>query len=261
MPTILVTGASSGIGKATVELFAKKDWTVIATMRDPNAAKSFGWTPNIMVVPLDVTNQKTIETARRSVEKQFDSLDVLLNNAGYGLMGSIESCTEKQMMDQFDTNVFGLVRVTKEFLPLLKKSKQASIINISSIVGKMTMPYMGYYAASKHAVVALSEGLWYDLYHTNVRVKVIEPGATNTKFVERKTIGETHNSEDIRKKISWKGSPPTTIAKVIWKAANDRSHRLRYHAGQFSTSSLAARAILPDRLFMEMMRQVYKIEK
>ncbi|MBS3158856.1 SDR family oxidoreductase [Candidatus Woesearchaeota archaeon] len=267
MKTILITGASSGIGKSTVELFAKKAWNVVATMRDPSKAKEFNWPENVLVLKLDVTNKKEILNARKKAEEKFGNIDVLVNNAGYALIGAIETCSEKQIRDQFETNFFGAVNVIKEFLPRMRERNSGTLINISSIAGKAVFPHYGYYCATKCSIEAVSEALWYNLIHTSVRVKIIEPGTIQTQFYAKgMEIGEIKipfyekTADKQLTGIKTEGrTDPKVIAELIYKAATDNSRKLRYHAGQFSTSLLLLRKILPDSAFMWLVRKKFNI--
>ena len=142
--TIFITGASSGIGRAAVELFAKKGWQVAATMRSPEKESSLQKLENVRLFRLDVTQPKTIAEALKGALQAFGDIDVLVNNAGYGAVGIFEKAEAAQIQKQFDTNVFGLMNVTRAFLPHFRKRKSGRIINISSVGGRVTFPvYMG----------------------------------------------------------------------------------------------------------------------
>jgi len=261
MKTVLITGSSSGIGKATVELFSSKGWNVVATMRHPENVKNFHWPKNVKILELDVTKPKTIHQARISAEKLFGGVDVLINNAGYGLFGALETCSEKQILDQFDTNVFGVVAVLKEFLPSMRKRNEGTIVNVTSIVGKVTLPYMGYYCATKYALESLSEALWHEISSTNIRVKIVEPGTTETNFVKGKIVGDVPLSfyekemKEIRNETSWKGSSQESIAQIIYQASTDTSKKLRYPAGKFVGSFLLLKKILPEFLYLKLIKR------
>ncbi len=265
--TVLITGASSGIGKATAELFAKRGWNVVATMRDTSKAKEFNWPPNIFVAKIDVTNKKEISAARKKTVEKFGSVDVLVNNAGYALIGAIETCSDKQIREQFETNFFGAVNVIKEFLPGMRERNSGVIINLSSIAGKAVFPHYGYYCATKYAIEAVSEALWYNLIHTKIKVKIIEPGTIQTQFYGKgMVIGELkmpsydNNADQPLNSIKTEGrTDPNVIAELIYKAATDNSRKLRYHAGQFSTSLLLLRKLLPDAIFMWLVKRRFKI--
>ncbi len=256
MKTILITGSSSGIGKTTVEFFSKKGWNVVATMRDPKNAKTFNWEKNVLVLSLDVTQPKTIHQARLSAEKLFGQIDVIVNNAGYGLFGPLETASEEEIQKQFDTNFFGIVNIIKEFLPRMRERNSGVIINISSILGKFSTLDIGYYSASKHALEALSESLSYQLRKTNIFVKIIEPSATQSNFLKNKIIPQSRDQfyakalKEVRELTQWKGSSTETVAKKIYEAATDKNKKLRYPAGRYSSTILFFRKILPDKIFL-----------
>ncbi|MFA4887915.1 MAG: SDR family oxidoreductase [Candidatus Nanoarchaeia archaeon] len=263
MKTILITGSSSGIGKVSVDYFSKRNWNVVATMRDPKKASKFNWPSNVFVLALDVTNLKSIQKAIKGAEKKFGNIDVLINNAGYGLFSPIECASEKQIKDQFETNVFGLVNVIKEVLPSMRERNKGVIINVSSILGRITVPGTGYYAGTKYALEAISEGLWYDLAKTRVKVKLIEPGAIKTQFASTKVIGEIPLEfykkmlEEMKNEKDFGGSTALDVAKVIYKAVTDKNKKLRYPAGKRSTTFLLLRKFLPDQVALYFIKRAY----
>ncbi len=179
---IFITGASSGIGRATALYFAAKGWNVAATMRDPLKADPALKHPQISLFALDVTNEDSIAQALTDSLTRYKKIDVLLNNAGYALFGPIEAVDGRQLQQQFATNVFGLVSVTQHILPVMRKGGEGLIINVSSIVGRMALPYAASYIATKFAVEGLSESMRYELEPFHIRVKLIEPGSVNTEF-------------------------------------------------------------------------------
>ena len=180
--TILITGASSGIGRATARLFLTKGWNVIATMRDPGDGEEFETDENALVAALDVTKPDTVTSAAAQGIEKFGQIDVLLNNAGYGAYGPLEAFSMVQVERQFDTNVIGLLSVTKEILPHFRSRKSGTIVNISSIGGQMTFPLGTLYHGTKFAVEGLSEALHFELEPFGVKVKIVEPGMINTDF-------------------------------------------------------------------------------
>ena len=263
MKTILITGTSSGIGKVSVDYFSKRNWNVVATMRDPKRADKFNWPKNVLVLPLDVTNLKSIKKAVKEAEKKFGMIDVLVNNAGYGLFSPIECASEKQIKTQFETNVFGLVNVIKEVLPGMRERNKGVIVNVSSILGKVTVPGTGYYAGTKYALEAISEGLWYDLAKTRIKVKLVEPGPIKTQFASTKIIGEVSIEfykkmlEEMKNEKDFGGSTALDVAKVIYQAATDRNKKLRYPAGKMSTTFLLLRKFLPDQMAVYFIKKFY----
>ena len=170
--TILITGASSGIGRATALYFAAKGWNVAATMRDPLKADSVLKHPQISLFALDVTNADSIAQAITDTLNRYKKIDVLLNNAGYGLFGPIEAIDSQQIQQQFATNLFGLIGVTQQILPVMRGAGEGLIINVSSIIGRMALPYASSYIATKFAVEGLSESMRYELEPFHIRVKI-----------------------------------------------------------------------------------------
>ena len=262
--TVLITGTSSGIGKAAVMAFHRHDWQVVATMRNPSRAADFGWPADILVERLDLNDPESIEAARAAAESRFGHVDALINNAGYGLTGAIETCTLEQVRDSFETNLFGTLAAIRAFLPGMRERNRGVIVNVTSIGGRMTFPFYGYYSAAKYALEATSEGLWHDLYPSAVRVKVVEPGFTQTAFAETGlkmgTIDLPFYRERIQRlterlKQGNTGTPPDVIAECIVRAAEDPSRRLRYHAGLYAGPLLALQRLLPGTWFMTLLRR------
>ena len=267
--TILITGASSGIGKATARYFAKKGWNVAATMRNPDGHDDLKDTPGINLYRLDVLDQETIDQTVDLVEQHFSQIDVLLNNAGYGTKGPFEFASEEQIQKQFDVNVLGLMRVTKAVLAHMRKANAGTIINISSIGGLVTFPLYSLYNSTKWAVEGFSESLQYELEGFNIRLKIIEPGVIKTDFADRSLV--QLRSDDIRdyddfvdnfnqKSVAFaKDSPgPGIVAETIYKAATDRSHRLRYLVGKDARQIAFGRRWFGYRYFMKEVRRFLK---
>ena len=183
--TILITGSSSGIGRATAIKFQQEGWNVIATMRSPEKESELNNLENVFVTRLDVQNIDSIESALKAGIEKFGKIDVVLNNAGYGLMGTFESASRESIRRQFDVNVFGLFDVTRAILPHFRSNKSGVIINISSIGGRMTFPMMPLYHSTKFAVEGFSESLHYELEPLGIQVKVVQPGGVATEFAGR----------------------------------------------------------------------------
>jgi NAD(P)-dependent dehydrogenase (short-subunit alcohol dehydrogenase family) len=257
--TILITGASSGIGRATALHFAGKGWNVAATMRDPLKADSVLQHPQISLFALDVTNADSIARALAGTLNRYQKIDVLLNNAGYGLFGPMEAIETQQLQQQFATNLFGLVGITQQVLPIMRGAGQGLIINVSSIIGRMALPYASSYIATKFAVEGLSESMRYELEPFHIRVKLIEPGSISTEFGKgsmQMAVSDPYRASmtkflGIFKKSNAAGAKPEEVAKVIYGAANDPSHRLRYLAkpGPFFWMN----RILPDALWRRLL--------
>jgi NADP-dependent 3-hydroxy acid dehydrogenase YdfG len=259
--TILITGASSGIGKATATLFQSKGWNVIATMRKPEADTDLKALPNLLLTQLDVLDLDSIHTAVAAGIQKFGKIDAVLNNAGYGAFGTIESFTREKIVRQFDTNVIGLLDVTKALLPHFRQNKGGVIINISSIGGKMTFPLGALYHGTKFAVEGISEALSYEVEEFGGKVKIIEPGAIATDFSSRSLDFSHDETQTEYQRIVGNvltgmpaffanASPASVVAEVIYEAATDNSSTLRYTAGEDAKAIIAGRQQADDESFI-----------
>ena len=266
--TIVITGASSGIGKATARLFVEKGWNVVATMRDPAKEKDLVASAKLKLVPLDVQDDASIRAAVAAAIQAFGRIDVWLNNAGYGAFGPVEAGTRAQVQRQFDVNLFGLIECVKATTPHFRANKAGVLINVSSIGGLMTVPGYGVYNSSKFAVEGLSEGLWYELGTFGIKVKLIEPGAIKTDFGGRSMDAwDISNLPDYasfmekvkatRARFTKDSSAPELVAGVIFEAANDRSDRLRYLVGPDAKRIWPLRRWLGRSVQMKIMRRVF----
>ena len=264
--TILITGASSGIGRATAEYFQEREWNVVATMRSPEKETTLTQLDNVVVTRLDVQDPDSIRTAVAEAIEKFGTIDVLLNNAGYGAYGILEATPMEKVRRQFDVNVIGLLETTKAALPHFRAQGAGTIINISSIGGKMTFPLGTLYHGSKFAVEGLSEALHFEMSTIGVKVKIVEPGMIRTDFGGRSldmTNDEsmTEYQELVGKlfasfsDVGENASEPIVVAEVIHRAATDGTDRLRYTAGEDAAQLMAARKAQSDEEFIGGLRQ------
>lgn len=270
--TILITGSSSGIGKATVKYFQAEGWNVIATMRRPEEDTELRALDNVLVTRLDVQDDNTIQTAITEGIAQFGTIDVLLNNAGYGLMGTFESIDRASIQRQFDVNVFGLFDVTRAILPHFRAQNKGVIINISSVGGRMAFPLISPYHATKFAVEGFSESLRYELEPLGIQVKIVEPGAIATDFGGR-SLDFQHNQEltDYNDYVGrFMGSfeamtdpkmmsTPSLVAEVIFEAATDSKKTVRYVAGADAKQWLATKQEMEDADFADMITTQFNL--
>ena len=268
--TVLITGSSSGIGKETAKYFSDKGWNVVATMRKPEKKKKPLFTEDtIDTVHLDVLDRKSITAAITHTIKKYGSIDVLINNAGYATFGPFEASRPETIQRQFDTNVLGLMDITREVIPLMRKQKQGVIINITSVAGRMTFPLYSLYNSTKWAVEGFSEALQFELKPFNIKIKIIEPGIIKTDFYDRskdvvkkkgltayKLITDTMVRYEETNMKKGNASHPNVVAKTIYKAATDNSWKLRYHTGKFSGTILCLRRLLPERWFLRLLRRI-----
>lgn len=245
MPTIFITGASSGIGKATAKLFHQKGWKVAATMRAPEREADLIPDARLKLYRLDVVDKDSIDSAISAALSDFGAIDVFLNNAGYGAFGPMEAGTDAQIRRQYDVNFFGVIDCIKAILPHFKAQKSGVLINITSIGGLMTLPLFGVYNSTKFALEGLSEGLWYDLAPFGIKVKVVEPGGIDTDFAHRSLdqfdLTNFPEYQEVNDEITKRFrdpayaknfSSPELVADVIYQAATDQSDTLRYLAGK-----------------------------
>lgn len=268
--SILITGASSGIGKATAQFFQSKGWNVIATMRQPERETELAKLENVLVTRLDVQEPASIKSAFDAATARFGRIDVLLNNAGYGAYGPLEATSMEAIHRQFQVNVIGMLETIKTILPHFRMHRSGTIINISSIGGKMTFPLGTLYHGSKFAVEGLSEALHFELLALGIHVRLIEPGAIKTDFAGRSfDFSNDPALEDYQPLVqsffsalgpmAEAGQAPQIVAEAIFEAATDKSERLRYEVGPDAVQLLSARRSLDDAAFLGMIRQQFGI--
>jgi NAD(P)-dependent dehydrogenase (short-subunit alcohol dehydrogenase family) len=268
--TILITGTSSGIGKSTVIEFAKNGWNVIATQRNPEKETDFKTYNNVNLYPLDVTNLDSITQVFKKVKEEFGTIDVVVNNAGYGVDGAFEAMSDEVIEKQFNTNVFGLMRVTREAIKAMRPSGGGTIIQISSMGGKITFPLYSIYHSTKFAVEGFTESLHYELAQFNIKLKLIEPGPIVTDFYgrSRKFIKPDYTDEydvfiskfnDAAEKVMKDAEGPEVVAKTIFIAATDNSNNMRYAIGKPGPMLLKLRKLLSDKLYFLLVRKSYNI--
>ncbi|MEZ4829830.1 MAG: SDR family oxidoreductase [Bacteroidia bacterium] len=261
--TILITGASSGIGKATAIHFQQQGWNVIATMRRPEKETELRGMENVQLEKLDVLDLASIHQAIENGISKFGKIDALVNNAGYGAYGPLESFPGENIVRQFNTNVIGLIDVTKAIIPHFRANKNGVIVNISSIGGQMTFALGSLYHGTKFAVEGISESLHYEMKEIGVKVKIVEPGFIKTDFGGRSFDFQTGEIEEYKPIIralikQWQDpnntvSPPGLVAEVIYEAVTDETNQLRYRAGDDAHYLLDSRKKMTDSEFFEMM--------
>ena len=268
--TVLITGTSSGIGKSTVIEFAKNGWNVIATQRNPENEIDFNSYSNVKLYALDVTNLESIKQAFEKAKNKFGKIDVVINNAGYGVDGAFEAMSDEVIEKQFNTNVFGLMRVTREAIKAMRPSGGGRIIQISSMGGKITFPLYSIYHATKFAVEGFTESLHYELAQFKIKLKLIEPGPIVTDFYgrSRQFIKPDYTNEydtfiakfnDAAAKVIKDAEGPEVVAKMIYKSATDNSNQMRYAVGKPGPMLLVLRKWLSDKLYFLMVRKSYNL--
>lgn len=268
--TVLITGTSSGIGLKTALHFSQRGWNVVATLRKPEQAPEALKAPGILITRLDVLDEASIQSAIKEGITHFGKIDVLVNNAGFGVMGAFEPTPVANIKRQFDTNVFGLMSVVKGILPHFRENKSGVIINISSVGGRTTFPLFSLYHSTKFAVEGFTESLQYELENMGIRVKLVEPGAVLTDFggrsLDRVDLkdGDSYAeyTQTLTKKIekaAENGQTPEEVAAVIFQAATDGSKRMRYVSGGQAKVLIFLKRVLPERAFRSFMKMNLRV--
>jgi NAD(P)-dependent dehydrogenase (short-subunit alcohol dehydrogenase family) len=266
--TVLITGTSTGLGRAAVRHFARQGWNVIATMRRPEVDTELSGLGDVFVTRLDVQDRASIAAAIEAGISRFGRIDALVNNAGFGLFGVLESTPREKIQEQFEVNVFGVMDVIRGLLPHFRERKSGLILNVSSGAGVFTLPMLSLYCASKFALEGFSEALSYELSSQNIVVKIIEPGGVvSTNFGKRSAeeASQTRSLPDYSvftaqtEKIfaGLRGERLATeedVAKVIYEAATDGTNRLRYVATKDIEPLVKARRETSELDYIALMR-------
>ncbi|EHQ26026.1 SDR family oxidoreductase [Mucilaginibacter paludis] len=248
MKTILITGASTGLGKATAKLFQAKGWKVIATMRSPENETELNQLSNVFLLPLDVTNADQVRITVKNALKIGD-IDVVFNNAGFGLVGPTESHSEEQIRALFDTNFFGTLSVIRAFIPYFRERNKGLFINTTSLCGLVSNPQSAIYNASKWALQGLAESLSYDLAQFNIGIKNVAPGGIKTDFTKAMQVTEDKAYDATMAKMMegfqdgtlMEFTEAEQIAEVVYTAATDNKDQLTYPAGNDAVRLYAKR--------------------
>lgn len=255
----LVTGASSGIGLVTAQSLEKAGYRVFGTSRKP-VANSQG----VTMLICDVTDEGSVQSLITEIVKQAGRIDLVVNNAGVGLLGGAEESSIAQAQRLFDVNVFGVARVVNAVLPVMRKQKSGRIVNMSSILGLIPSPFNAFYASTKHAIEGYSESLDHEVRAFGIRVVLVEPGVTRTSFEENLTradqplpiyASERARSENLMRKWVEEGDAPQVVADTVVKAATAKKPKLRYSAGKQSGQVRALRRYLPERVIDGILRK------
>lgn len=267
--TILITGASKGIGKMAAQKFAAEGWNVVATMRSPEKETELNQLDNVLVTKLDVQDFNSIHQAINAGIERFGKIDTLVNNAGLGMYGIFELATREQIREQFDVNVFGVMDTMQAILPHFRENKGGTIINISSQGGRITFPTISLYHASKFAIEGFSESVSFELAPLNIIVKLIEPGNVDTGFSGSAptTANPAITVYDdflaaFRKNVADLAPPVKTEVTVeaIYAAATDGTNQLRYIAGEDAKQVIGVKQSRSDQEYMDYMTSRYKLD-
>lgn len=263
-PVALVTGASSGIGRASAEALQAAGYRVFGTSRKPSNTPPRG----VTMLTADVTDDSSVERLIAEVMAEAGRIDLLVNNAGYAVSGAAEESSISQVQALFDTNFHGVVRVTNAILPMMRRQGSGRILNIGSVMGLIPGPFGAYYAASKHAVEGYSESLDHEVRPFGIRVAVIEPWATKTAIEANSPQGDrpvaAYAQTLARYKIAFDaamaaGDTAEDVAATVLAAARDRSPRLRYPSGKAARQTSFARRFLPRSVFDRSLRKQFNI--
>lgn len=265
MKTVLITGASAGIGFECAKIFMDNGWNVAATMRNPDACPDVIKKQNVLVTRMDVTDKASISQAVAETIQRFGQIDVLINNAGYYSIGVVEAIPEEEIARQINTNLLGLIYVTKAVLPHMREKRNGLIINLSSVAGRTTVPLQSIYHASKWGVEGFSQSLKYEVEDLGIDVVLIEPGVIKTDFYTR-SMNFSKNadlteydeiSEQVGKYLiegGRNGSQPDEVAQKIYSISQSRKHKLQYLVGK-STQIVTLSRILPIGLLRKITKQ------
>ena len=265
--TIFITGASSGLGRATAKLFAARGWKVIAAMRNPEKESELNKLPSVVLIRLDITDPEEIGRATQQALAAGD-VDVVFNNAGYGLAGPLEGLTDEQIVRIVDTNMLGAIRTTKAFVPHFREQGKGLFINTTSIGGFIAVPFNSLYHATKWALEGWSESMAFELSQFGIGMKTIAPGGMKTDFFTRSFDSAKHPVYDamMERAMSVVTDPkqmaaystPEQIAEVVYEAATDGKDQLRYVAGEDAKAAYAMRVQVGDEAFRKgMARQFF----
>ena len=249
-PVWFITGCSTGFGRELARHLLVCGYRTVVTARNPDSLAELGEHPNALVLKLDVTDQRQIDTAVKAAEDHFGRIDVLVNNAGLGYIAAVEESEDKAVRWMFDVNVFGLGRMTSAVLPGMRRKRSGFIVNVSSIAGLCSFPGLGYYNATKHAVEGLSEALWQEVEPLGIKVMIVEPSGFRTDWAGRSasesvqqiadyagTAGEKRSQ--LRKFSGKQPGDPVRAVQAIVKAVESANppHRLLLGNGAYDLAT------------------------
>ncbi len=263
--TILITGASSGFGKAAASLLAKHGYRVFGTSRQVDKNEETDYE----MLLLDVRSDSSVHDRVDAVLAQTGRIDVLINNAGYELAGALEETSVAEAKEQFETNLFGIIRMTNAVLPVMRKKRAGRIINISSLAGLVAVPFHGVYSASKYAVEGYSEALRQEVKGFNIYVSMIEPGFFNTNLAHSaqhsaNSISDyadmRRHAEAVFRESVQKAPRPEIVAAIILAVVTSRSPVLRYRVGTEAVWLPRVKAIMPQKGFEIGVRKTFELD-
>ena len=257
---VLITGSFSGNGQSIAQLLAQRGFAVFGTSRNPSSVQTI---PGVEVLPLDVCLEESVDACVNTLLKKAERMDVLVNNAGYTLAGAIEESTLEQAKAQFETNFFGVARMVKAVLPIMRRQGNGQIINISSAVGLASLPFLGIYSASKFAVEGYTEALRHEVKPFQIRVSLVEPGFIKTNLLHNTQYGTDKISdydpwqqpaaETYRQYID-KATEPARVAECVLHIIESKSPKLRYTVGRDASWISRLHRLLPESLLEQATR-------
>ncbi|MBS3748869.1 MAG: SDR family oxidoreductase [Candidatus Thermoplasmatota archaeon] len=270
---ILLTGASSGLGKSTADYLTKKGYIVLGTSRTaahPDEIRIDANTSFPLMIKMDVTSEQSISQVISFIQKKFGRIDILINNAGWGISGPIEETSIDVTKSLFEINVFGMLRVTQQVLPLMRTQNQGLIINISSIGGVIGLPFQGLYSASKFAVEGISESLRMEVSQFGIKVVLVEPGDFKTSFTNnrKKICSSSSTYAQLLKRTTTvfehdeqNGCDPILLAFKIEKIIRSSHPKVRYRIGSFSQKLVARiKGFISDKIVQWILMKYYKVK-
>jgi NAD(P)-dependent dehydrogenase (short-subunit alcohol dehydrogenase family) len=272
----VVTGSSSGNGYETSLTLARKGFLTYATMRSLTKGENIKSVAQeeklpLKIVQLDVTEDESVKNAMQSIISEANKVDVLVNNAGYALFGAFEDLTIEEIKAQYETNLFGVIRVTQAVLPIMRKQKSGIIVNISSVVGRYGVPGESAYASTKFAIEGLSESMAYELEPFGIKVVLVEPGVIRTSFFNSKVSAKksqnlnspySHLMQNVDTGFKHKlanGSSADVVANVVLKAVTSENPSPRYFAGKDAETWIQAKRNMSDEEFYKKMKRAYEL--
>jgi len=262
--TVLITGASSGIGQATARLLAERGFTVFGTARKPESVQSHG----VTMVALDVRSDESVRACLEQVVAKAARLDVLVNNAGYSITGAAEETTVEEAKAQLETNFFGAVRMVNAVLPGMRAAGAGKVINISSLAGNTAIPYSAFYSASKFALEGYSESLWYEVRPFGISVSLVEPGFVNTPIAEASPAAAqrlpAYDASRRRMLAAFghaleSGIPPAQVARRVLQIIEQPNPGLRYRVGAQATWLPRLRNVVPWNVYAAGVRKTFAV--
>ena len=260
----LVTGASSGFGQATAALLAAQGFQVFGTSRTP----AHNTTGSFELLPLDVDSEASVQICVQTILERTGRIDLLVNNAGFAQGGALEENSLEDARAQFETNVFGVLRMLKAVIPVMRRQGSGQIITVSSLLGVVAMPYLGLYASSKFALEGMIEGLYHELRPFHIRVSLVEPAFFRTKFDARPPVAPLAVYESARQSMMRfvrqaveQGPDPEQVARRIVQLATSAAPPLRSYVGPRASLLVALRQWLPQRIFEQVRRRVFQMQR